>query len=143
MSAIRSYIDGAFTGFHSAAVFKLGNGQVWQQSRYAYEYCYLYRPEVRIETDGSTDLLYVAGMNDPIEVRQARILAHGQIVSDFKGFRDRERFKFSNGSEWEQSEYKYHYHYAYRPRAMVLDGVAGVVLMLDGVSATVKVRRVR
>jgi len=27
-------IEGSFTGFHGGAVFRLTNGQVWQQARY-------------------------------------------------------------------------------------------------------------
>ncbi|MDP4180939.1 MAG: hypothetical protein Q8942_07585 [Bacillota bacterium] len=43
-----SCIDGVFNGWSGESVYKLANGQVWQQAAYSYRYCYLYRPRIRI-----------------------------------------------------------------------------------------------
>ncbi len=52
-TAIESTISGDFNGWEGETVFKLDNGQIWQQSSYAYMYSYSYRPEVTIyQTSG-------------------------------------------------------------------------------------------
>jgi hypothetical protein len=140
---IRSKIEGAFTGYHSGAIFKLVNGQVWRQKRYHYKYKYAYRPKVRIYQDGAECMMEVAVMDEPIAVRRANIAVEGPIVSEFSGFNQHMRFEFANGQVWEQAEYKYSYHYAYRPDATVLDGGNGYELHVDGMDESVRVRRVR
>jgi hypothetical protein len=44
-SVIESRIDGEFEGWEGDTIFKLENGQIWQQSSYAYTYHYSYRPK--------------------------------------------------------------------------------------------------
>jgi hypothetical protein len=76
----------------------------------------------------------------PIEVVRANVLEEGAIVSDFNGFDGSSRFKFESGRVWQQAEYKYSYHYAFRPRAIVVDGVNGVELQVEGMSEKVRVQ---
>ena len=45
---IETHIDGTFTGWTGDNVWKMTNGQIWQQARYAYHYHYAYRPQVLI-----------------------------------------------------------------------------------------------
>jgi hypothetical protein len=139
---ILSRLAGAFTGFHSGAVFRLTNGQVWQQRRYKYKYKCKYRPRVRIYGEQGKRLMEFDCMNEPIEVVRANILEDGAIISDFNGFDGSSRFKFESGRIWEQAEYKYSYHYAYRPHAIVVDGVHGVMLHVEGMNEGVRVGRV-
>jgi hypothetical protein len=143
MLEITSRIAGAFTGYHSGAVFKLANGQVWQQKRYKYKYKYKYRPSVRIYRDGGSYSMEVESMTEPVEVVRASVVEDGTIVSDFSGFDGSSKFQFENGHIWEQAEYKYSYHYAYRPHATIVDGINGRELSVDGMSETVRVNRVR
>lgn len=50
---VESYIEGNFEGWDGDTIFKLDNGQIWQQSSYAYTYHYAYHPKVIIyQTDG-------------------------------------------------------------------------------------------
>jgi hypothetical protein len=52
-SAIESTISGDFSGWNGETIFKLDNGQIWQQAEYDYMYSYSYRPDVTIyETSG-------------------------------------------------------------------------------------------
>ena len=46
--AVESNIDGEFNGWEGETIFKLDNGEIWQQSEYSYTYSYSYRPEVTI-----------------------------------------------------------------------------------------------
>jgi hypothetical protein len=141
---IKSQIEGEFNGYNDGAVFCLTNGQVWQQKHYKYMYKYAYRPHVRVYKNNGKWILEVQISGcEPIEVIRVYKLVEGQIVSDFKGFSQNARFQFQNGSIWEQSEYKYNYHYAYRPNAYIVDGINGIILSVDGMSETVKVRKVR
>lgn len=133
---------GEFNGYHSGAIFHLSNGQLWQQKKYKYKYKYKYRPSVRIVRDGNKYYAEFDCMSEPIEVVRASIVEDGTIMSDFNGFDGQSRFHFDNGHVWEQAEYKYIYHYAYNPHALVVDGIEGTVLHVDGMSDHVQVRRV-
>lgn len=141
MRGFEGKLAGAFTGFNDGAIFKLTNGQVWQQRRYRYKYKYKYRPGVKLYQQGSAWFMLFDCMDEPIEVVRATILEEGTIVSDFNGFDGGARFEFASGRVWEQVEHKYSYHYAYRPSAMVVQGVNGVVLHVEGMADQVAVRR--
>lgn len=55
--AIETTIDGTFNGWDGETIFKLSNGQIWQQSEYSYNYAYAYRPDVTIfQTSGGCKL---------------------------------------------------------------------------------------
>jgi hypothetical protein len=80
-------------------------------------------------------------MDEPIEVVRATVLEEGAIISDFNGFDGSARVQLDSGRVWEQAEYKYSYHYAYRPRAIIVDGVNGITLHVEGMNEGVRVRR--
>jgi hypothetical protein len=141
MQEISTRVSGAFTGFNGGAIFHLRNGQTWQQRRYKYKYKYKYSPHVRIYRDQNRWMAQFDCMDEPIEVVRVQVLEEGTITSDFKGFDGRSKFEFQSGRVWEQAEYKYSYHYAHRPHAIIVDGVDGVVLQVDGMTDTVRVRR--
>lgn len=61
MATISSVITSDFTGWSGETVFVLQNGQVWQQSQYAYMYMYAYRPSVTIEATGNSGIMTVNG----------------------------------------------------------------------------------
>ncbi len=67
---IRSQIEGEFSGWEGETIFKLTNGQIWQQSSYAYTYHYAYRPEVLIYTFSGGCQLKVDGVDDTISVKR-------------------------------------------------------------------------
>lgn len=65
---IESQIDGEFSGWEGETIFKLTNGQIWQQAAYAYTYSYKYRPRVLIfRTSGGYEM-QVEGMDRRIRV---------------------------------------------------------------------------
>lgn len=70
--AIESRIDGTFEGWSGETIFKLTNGQIWQQSSYAYAYHYAYRPEVIIFASGGGCKMKVDGVSDSIAVRRLK-----------------------------------------------------------------------
>ncbi len=140
-NTISSKIEGAFTGYNGGAVFKLVNGQAWQQKHHMYKYRYQYRPSVQIIRDGNEHMLHVDCMDEPVAVVRVSIIEDGPIVSDFKGFSQDARFEFQNGRVWVPAEYKYKYHYAHRPHAIVVDGINGTELSVDGMEGTLRVRR--
>jgi len=47
-AVIETQMDDEFEGWDGETVFKLANGQIWQQKEYAYTYHYAYRPKVLI-----------------------------------------------------------------------------------------------
>jgi len=141
--AIRSQIEGTFSGFNGDAVFKLTNGQIWQQSKYKYRYHYAYRPRVTISKINGQYFLEIDGLNDGVPVTRVSEVLSGVIVSDFNGFDGDSIFEFENGEIWKQAEYNYDYHYAYRPEAIIISGPNGTVLHVEGMSETVSVERIR
>lgn len=142
-SEIKSNIEGEFNGFNNETIFFLANGQAWQQSRYRYRYKYAYRPQVRIYRETGRHMMQVAGIDEPIEVVPVDIVLEGKIVSDFVGFDGQSRFEFQNGQIWEQAEYKYSYHYAYMPNALIINGLNGYQLRVEGMDEPVRVRRIK
>lgn len=68
--AIESQIEGTFEGWSGDTIFKLTNGQIWQQASYAYTYHYAYRPEVIIYAGKGGCRLKVDGVSESIFVRR-------------------------------------------------------------------------
>ncbi len=71
-SVIKSHIDGDFEGWEGETIFKLDNGQIWQQASYAYIYHYAYHPEVMIINVKGTWKMKVEGVDDMIEVKRLK-----------------------------------------------------------------------
>jgi hypothetical protein len=71
-NAIESYIEGEFEGWDGETVFKLDNGQIWQQALYAYTYHYAYHPKVLIYKDGPRYKMKVDGVSSSIEVKRIK-----------------------------------------------------------------------
>lgn len=69
---IESHIDGEFEGWDGETIFKLTNGQIWQQSSYAYTYHYAYRPEVLIYKTNSRYKMKVEGVDRTIYVKRLK-----------------------------------------------------------------------
>jgi hypothetical protein len=69
---IETQIDGDFTGWSGDTVFKLLNGQIWQQSSYAYTYSYRYAPKVTIFKNGPTYEMQVEGVDTRIKVKRLK-----------------------------------------------------------------------
>lgn len=66
--AIESTIEGDFEGWEGETLFKLVNGQIWQQSAYAYTYHYAYRPKVVIINSGGGYMMKVDGVDSTVSV---------------------------------------------------------------------------
>lgn len=84
----------------------------------------------------------VEGMSEAVEVIQVSLVVEGPIISDFKGFEQGAKFEFSNGQVWEQNENKYSHHYANRPHAIIVNGIEGFQLKVDGIAEPIRVRKI-
>jgi hypothetical protein len=71
-SIIESYIDGDFEGWEGETIFKLSNGQIWQQASYSYTYHYAYSPKVIIFQKDGAYHMSVEGVNDTIRVQRLK-----------------------------------------------------------------------
>ncbi len=67
---IKTHIDGEFKGWEGKTIFKMMNGQIWQQSSFAYMYHYAYSPEVIIYKTSSGYVMKVDGVDETIHVVQ-------------------------------------------------------------------------
>lgn len=71
-SVIESRIDGEFSGWEGETIFKLLNGQIWQQASYSYKYHYAYGPKVLIYKSGALYKMKVDGVDGEITVRRLK-----------------------------------------------------------------------
>ena len=69
---IESQIDGEFSGWEGETIFKLTNGQIWQQAAYAYTYTYKYRPNVLIFRSDGGYQMQVEGIDSRIRVTRLK-----------------------------------------------------------------------
>lgn len=60
-SVVRHTIISDFNGWIGDTIFKMENGEIWQQDEYEYEYNYSYRPNALIYSDGWNYRLEVEG----------------------------------------------------------------------------------
>src|SRR5260221_11903875 len=67
---IDSRIDGEFKGWEGETVFKLQNGQTWQQATYGYKYNYAFSPKVLIYQTGDVFCMKVEGVDEDLVVRR-------------------------------------------------------------------------
>ena len=69
---MESTITGDFEGWEGETIFKLDNGQIWQQAEYDYTYDYEYRPDVTIYQTSSGCRMKVEGVEETILVRRIK-----------------------------------------------------------------------
>ena len=69
---IESQIEGEFSGWDGETIFKLTNGQIWQQASYAYTYSYAYRPRILILRKSGGYEMQVEGINSKIRVTRLK-----------------------------------------------------------------------
>ncbi len=70
---IESRIDGDFNGWDGETIYKLSNGDIWQQASYHYHYHYAYAPKVTIYPSGlGCDMLVDGDHDRPIAVRKLK-----------------------------------------------------------------------
>lgn len=71
-SVIETCIEDDFEGWDGDTIFKLGNGQIWQQTSYEYTYHYAYRPGVIIYSTSGGYKMKVDGVDGTIYVKRIR-----------------------------------------------------------------------
>ncbi|UOD50699.1 hypothetical protein [Orrella daihaiensis] len=71
-AVIESQIDGDFEGWEGDTIYKLMNGQIWQQVSYEYEYSYGFMPNVIIFQKNGSNYMKVDGVNSIVQVQQLR-----------------------------------------------------------------------
>ena len=69
-SSIQSRIDGDFSGWEGESIYRLQNGQIWQQAEYKYRYTYRYAPGVIIIQHGGSFFMQVDGDSEAVRVRK-------------------------------------------------------------------------
>ncbi len=69
---IESQIDGDFEGWKGETVFKLTNGQIWQQTEFHFHYHYAFMPKVIILKTATGHKMLVDGVSKAIGVKQLK-----------------------------------------------------------------------
>ena len=122
---IESTIYGEYNGWNGDTIYKLTNGQFWEQSSYYYEYDYEYMPDVLIYPSGSGYKMKVGDGGESVGVQQVFDVIESQIDGDYEGWEGETVYSLYNGQVWQQSSYHYHYHYAYSPSVMIFKSQGG------------------
>ena len=65
------------------------------------------------------------------------------IDGEFEGWEGDTIFKLTNGQIWQQTSFSFHYHYAYMPEVTIYKASAGYKMMVDGISETIYVKRIK
>lgn len=69
---LQTSIDGEFSGFEHEKLFKLMNGQVWQQSEFFIHLHYAYGPRVMLYQEAGGTMMKVDGVEKAVRVMQVR-----------------------------------------------------------------------
>jgi hypothetical protein len=70
--AVESSISGEFEGWSGETIFKLDDGQIWQQAEYDYDYDYEYHPDVTIYQTTAGCRMKVEGDDETILVKRIK-----------------------------------------------------------------------
>jgi hypothetical protein len=70
--AIETTLAGEFNGWEGETIFKLSNGQIWEQAEYDYMYSYSYMPEVTIYPTTTGCKLKVEDENETVLVKRIK-----------------------------------------------------------------------
>jgi FtsZ-binding cell division protein ZapB len=71
-NVIETSIDGEFDGWDGDTIFKLMNGQIWQQESFAYTYHYAYMPGVIIYKKNGGYYMRVDNVDGEIRVKRIK-----------------------------------------------------------------------
>jgi hypothetical protein len=71
-NVIETQISGEFKGWDGETIFKMMNGQIWQQSSYAYMYHYAYSPNVLIYEFKGSWTIKVEDVAETIQVTKLK-----------------------------------------------------------------------
>lgn len=69
---VESKIDGDFEGFEGDTIYKLRDGQIWQQTDGRYKYKYKYSPDVIIVYRGRKGKIHVEGLDRSFSVERLK-----------------------------------------------------------------------
>lgn len=70
--AIESAISGDVEGWDGETIFKLENGQIWQQAEYDYTYFYEYNPDVTIYQTNAGCRMKIEGEDETVLVKRIK-----------------------------------------------------------------------
>jgi hypothetical protein len=70
--AIESSINGNFNGWDGETIWKLDNGEIWQQAEYSYTYSYSYHPQVTIYETSAGCRMKVEDEEETILVKRVK-----------------------------------------------------------------------
>ena len=70
--SIESTVSGEMEGWSGDTIFKLDNGQIWQQAEYDYTYFYEYRPEVTIYQTNAGCRMKIEGETETVLVKRIK-----------------------------------------------------------------------
>jgi hypothetical protein len=142
-AAIESRIDGEFDGWDGDTIFKLQNGQIWQQTDFRICIHLAISPKVTIYKVAGGWKMMVEGVRDTISVKRIEVAIESRIDGEFDGWEGDTIFKLQNGQIWQQTDYHFCYRYRYTPKVIICKVEGGWRMKVEGVSETIMVKRIK
>jgi len=139
---IESRINGQFVGWDGGSIYKLMNGQVWQQAELKLSLYLLLNPEIMIYQTSRGYEMKVNGVEGSVLVKRLTLVVESEIDGKFTGWTGDSVYRLRNGQTWHQIEYKYLYHYAWSPKVIIAQASDGYRMAVEGVGGSVRVERI-
>lgn len=157
-SVIRSFIVSDFDGIKMGNIYRLANGQIWEQSE---PYIWIHIaviPPVTIWSSHGMYKMKVDGIDRAVGVRlvygpdlapavsstdsEALLPAviESQIVSDFDGFEMGNIYKLANGQIWEQTDPRFRARIRVNPGVTIWKDGSQYSMHVDGLDPAITVR---
>lgn len=138
------------------SLFKGNNGEIFQLENKVIgvvknEHKYIYTTEPKVKVCPKINKLFVNGKVLNIKLLQNNkfynttntSLIKSKISGEFEGFEEKRIIKLTNGQIWQQTEDYYEFMYDYNPRIIIYQAKGSFKMLVDGVSKSIKVVRIK
>ena len=142
---LHTSIDGEFNGWAGETVFKLSNGQLWEQTEFDLYVTARISPSVTLTSNGGLVTLTVDSSGESVEVQQITKFYETCILNDFNGWRGDTIFEMCNGDVWQQSSLGHHTtNVSSPPNVIIYDsGFRRFKMQVEGTRKTISVVQLR
>ena len=142
--AQQSTIMNSFSGLSMGNVYKLSNGELWEQTE-AWTWAWSWSmPQVSLYTEGGVTKMKVQNIDHPVSVRRIKNFVESTITSKFEGLNSGYLYTLANGQVWKQTEAWVWVWIWFNPQVILWESYGGVIKMkVQGINHPVMVTRIR
>lgn len=153
-NVVETQIQGQFNGWNGETIFKMLNGQIWQQASLGIHHHYIYSPKVLIYEVNGSWIMKVAEVDQTLQVKKlnrtplAAPIGDGEVIEteidgEFKGWDGETIFKMRNGQVWQQATSGYRYANAHSPDVMIYRSGLSWKMKVEGLDEALEVKQIK